>query len=109
MGLNERYDESLLLFNSQYYNNELNIFYEKKNQIETRNNQPLRYEDLSNLQKAKLQENNVIDIKLYEYVVDHLYPMQLQKYMGNLQEDLKTFINDSTDTNWEHKYKYWPK
>lgn len=40
-----------------------------------------------------------------------MWTQQLRHRNGKqseLREDLIKFINDETDTSWEHKYKYWP-
>lgn len=41
----------------------------------------------------------------------YMWTQQLRYRVGKqsaLREDLVNFINNDTDTNWEHKYKYWP-
>ena len=41
----------------------------------------------------------------------YIWTQQLRHRVGQqseLREDLKKFINEETDTDWEHKYKYWP-
>ncbi|WP_240910285.1 DUF3800 domain-containing protein [Desulfopila sp. IMCC35008] len=50
--------------------------------------------------------------RLLQLADTYMWSQQLLHRVGAqsaLREDLRKYIHDSSDTNWEHKYKYWPK
>jgi hypothetical protein len=49
--------------------------------------------------------------RLLQLADTYMWTQQLRHRVGEqseLRADLIKFINEETDTNWEHKYKYWP-
>ena len=41
--------------------------------------------------KDKIKENNALDIELYNYARDVIYPESIKNYAGNFYEDVKQF------------------
>lgn len=49
--------------------------------------------------------------RLLQLADTYMWTLQLRHrttIQAELREDLIQFINEKTDTKWEHKYKYWP-
>ncbi len=91
VGLVEDFNQSVLLLNKLVFMGKLNPLYEKKNV--TINNSREKILQLHEKYSEKIIENNWLDIKLYRYVKNNLFPTYLTKY-ENLENDLCIFEQD---------------
>lgn len=101
VGILERFDEGLLLLKDKL-GDDFNINYQRINVSSNKRNN-LNIHNLTSEELALIRAANEEDIKLYEYVTDVLYSIQLQSYSGNIKEDLRKF-NDSNN-NYRFPYR----
>jgi hypothetical protein len=88
VGLTEKFDESLLLL-KQYLNEpKFDINYQSKNF--SQGEAPLDYEGDPYI-KNLIQEANQVDIDVYQYAIDEIFPKQLMNYDGDFDIDLASF------------------
>ncbi len=99
IGLIEKYDESMILLKHYLKPTDLDIRYERKN--EAVSNKPyLKYKDLSQDQKKKLEQINSQDIELYDYAVNKIVPKYFDNYPGDLEKDVVEYKEQNK------KYKF---
>jgi hypothetical protein len=84
VGLTERFDESLLLMKSRIGLAGFNTLYERENASEERTYQSdVRQESEDVLERVR--RNNVLDMELYRFVRDELYPSYVRQFEGDLE------------------------
>ena len=94
VGMTEFYNESLLILKELLGNKKFKINYEKKNEIKHKQNL-LLFDSFKEEQKKNIIANNEIDIELYKYVKNELFPQYQKKYTGNLQSDTINFVKSN--------------
>jgi len=99
VGLVERFDESLLLMRDRLDCVE-SIGYERRNSRVLRKPKD---EFFSEEIMEKIRSVNSLDIELYSYVRDVLYPSYIGSYSGCLDEDLESF----SGSNKLYKYPFF--
>ena len=85
VGLQEQFDESVIMLNS-FFNCSLNINYKKVNVAPNNKLAQKLLESESTLQL--IHDANTEDLRLYEYVLQKLYPHQKKIYGPSLEGDL---------------------
>jgi len=90
VGLFEKYDESIVLMNQFVFNGKLLLYYERKN--DSLYEKKLNYNDLDNHVKENIMKNNLLDLELYKYIKNKIYPKFISRYSGNLKNDLEQFL-----------------
>lgn len=93
-GLIERFDESLLLLKEIYGGGISSVNYEKYN-VAKRIPNTMYFDNLSNKIKKRIIDNNKLDIELYNYAKDILYPGFKNAYSDNLEDDLILFQKEN--------------
>jgi len=101
VGLMERFDESLLLWNKWTGISGLDLTYQstnkaKSNQIKSQILNTPGYPEL-------IQECHTQDQKLYEYVRDNVFPRQIHNYGDSLKNDLQEFTlrqESASNSSW---------
>jgi Sulfotransferase family len=104
VGLTERFDESLVMLDRWLEEPAFRPEYRRLNQLSenrpdiARNKIDLRYMD-SDYVHAQIQEANLEDRKVYDFVKSTLYPLQRATYGDNLKQALREFqqCNQSND------------
>lgn len=91
VGLVERYDESLLLMRDALRIPRFDIRYEQRNVKKSGD----ALASLSADERACLEEANSLDIALYDYACDVIWPEQVARYPGDLAADLAAFKRDN--------------
>jgi hypothetical protein len=100
VGLSERFDESLVVFKNRASSYSLNVRYNSRN-VATDNK--IKNQLLGDSRtKACLVEANNLDLSLYEFVSQELYPRQKQEYGDTLSSDLAAFqqANHGLPIDW---------
>jgi hypothetical protein len=88
-GLVERFDESLVIFRQRVGDPRLAIGYRRRRVAE---NDDIKNELLADSRtRALIIEANRLDIELYEYAIEHLYPAFQRAYEGDLGRDVAAF------------------
>ncbi len=95
VGLTERFDESLLLMRRWLREPALRVEYVAQNRISdksrprdaVRSKSDMSYLDSADV-RARIQEVNAEDQKVYDFVVSEIYPRQVAGYDGDLYVDL---------------------
>lgn len=90
VGLLERFDESLLLLRQRMGLPELDIRYERSN-VTKEENVAFRYEDQPASMQQLIRRRNEVDLRIYDYVREELFPRYIREYPGDLQRDLAMF------------------
>lgn len=101
MGLTERFDESLLLLKDKLGDKNFNIHYERLN-ISKEHTEIIQYKNLSKKVQQKILDNNKLDLYLYDYGLNEIYPTFRKQYSGNIKSDLISF-------KYENKTFSFPK
>ena len=93
VGLTERFDESLLLMKDVLEIPEFDVRYQRKN--ETPQTKVKRAFD--DQLKEEIKARNQLDIELYRFVTEEIYPTYQKNYNGDLSKELETFekVNDN--------------
>jgi len=94
VGLVERFDESLLMWRRWLDDARVDIRYSSKNVMTDSNIKRQLLDDPAT--RAKLEEANREDLKLYQHVVDNVYPGQVQQYGPTLTADLEAFASTNS-------------
>ncbi len=97
VGLTGRFDESLVLL--KRYLLGLDIRYEKRNELR-QNIDVMKYNDLSEVERQKIEHANELDMKLYDHVKNVIYNDSVTEYGIELDEDVRKFKRSN------EKYKY---
>lgn len=104
VGLFEKYDESIVLMNQFVFDEELLLYYETKN--DSLYEKKLNYNDLDNHIQEKIMKNNLLDLELYKYVKEKIYPQFISRYSGNLKNDTKKFLSKNSTYRYK-KVRYY--
>jgi hypothetical protein len=93
-GITEKFDESLVMMRNLAGLEGFRLKYAQQNRIRSEKNPAslkiLKYDDLDNHQKNKLQENNQLDLELYEYALKEIFP----GYRNKLEQlEIKGLVN----------------
>lgn len=96
IGLTERFDESLLMLGQWLAEPEFRAEYQSVNRLSekrrprdvAREKSDMSYLD-SDRVRARIAEVNAEDQKLYDYVIKHVFPRQVNAYQGDLPADLR--------------------
>jgi hypothetical protein len=97
VGLVERFDESLIMWRRWLGDAQLDIRYRSKNVAADNSIKRRLLNDP--VSRARLEEANRLDLKLYEYVVSSVYPRQVQQYGPTLAEDIEQFTASNQRPN----------
>lgn len=98
VGLFEYFDESLVMLKHFSFNGELDLFYERRN--ESLGEQKACYSEFSKEIQDRIYQNNKIDIALYDFVLQEIFPKQKNAYPASLSEALLSFEKENK------KYRY---
>ena len=93
--LMDRFDESLILMASAIGAKGLDLRYTKQNVRVKPKVQPKK--ELSEGVLKRIRENNALDLKLWDFVVDTLYPTYVERYRGNLESRLSQHAESIRD------------
>ena len=99
VGTVDEFDKFLLVLQKKLLPEKLTINYESKN-VATDNR--IKNDILKNIAKykIKIEENNYLDIKLYDYVKNIIFKKEKEKYLQSTNYDTeKITINDTIYTN----------
>lgn len=99
IGMTERFDESILLLN-KLVAKDLDTSYQRVNV--TKDNSIAQSLLSSDASLQLLAEANQVDIKLYQYVQNELFPSYRKEYGENLDRDLSSYqqSRDNKFNNW---------
>lgn len=100
VGLTERFDESLLLMKDVLGMPEFDIRYQRKNATP----QKKVKREFDDQLKEEIKARNQMDIELYRFVTEEIYPKYQQQYQGDLEADLESLKDANTDFSY-HKGK----
>jgi hypothetical protein len=89
VGLVERFDESLVMFQRKVADERLNICYSKRNVAPSDSIKSQILNDPKS--RALLEEANKVDSALYEFVRQDLYPRYMREYGDTLSSDVVAF------------------
>lgn len=96
VGLNEKFDESILIMKTELKMPNFKPFYERKNVSIN-----LHYSESDLFQekhmKEKIIKRNELDIKLYEHVRAELFPIYIERGGAKLQNELNYFKKANSD------------
>jgi hypothetical protein len=87
IGLTEHFNESLLLMKDALHMPQFDIRYQKKNETPAKMVKETFDEDML----SKVRERNLLDIELYRYAREEIYPRYLDRYQTDLAKDLQVF------------------
>ena len=90
VGLMEEFDRSLLLMRDAWPGKKPDLRYVRDN-IRHYGEKEIKWEDLSPSQQEQYTEANAEDTRLYEFVKTELWPRYLNRYQGDLDQDLDIF------------------
>ena len=89
VGLFESYDKSLVMLSNMMFGIPNGLHYEHMNDSESENK--VRFNDLSLELQEMVIENNALDIALYKWVKNEVFPAYEDNYFGDLNEDFDRF------------------
>ncbi len=98
VGLFEHLNKSLVMLKHYVFDDQVDLFYEHKN--DSTGEKKLRFNDLSENVKKRVLACNKLDIELYKYAADEIYPRQEVNYQGDIDLDCDNFERVNAD------YKY---
>ena len=106
VGLTERFDESLVMFDQWLAQPGFRTEYRPVNQLSAkrrpqdrmRERIDMRYLD-SERTRARIREANAEDQKVYDFVLSSVYPRQVAAYSGNLASDVEKLKQQNQATN----------
>ena len=90
VGLVEKFDESLLLLRNELKIPGFKVNYQKKNIISPVEG-ALLLSELSEADLTLVKKNNELDMELYKYVSEEIYPDYLRRCPGKIEEELYRF------------------
>jgi hypothetical protein len=95
VGLTERMDESLVLLKRRFSLDSLDLRYKRLNRRMRRR----RSTDVTQSHElwAQIQQNNSLDISLYDYVRHELFLRYIEEYGSDLEEDVLEFKKTNQD------------
>ncbi|WP_299519964.1 sulfotransferase family 2 domain-containing protein [Winogradskyella sp.] len=89
VGLFEEFDESLVMLEQFVFGDNIALNYEHKN--DSKKEKKIKYNELNENIKKSILKNNSLDIELYKYVCDELYPKYKSNYRGDIELSTKSF------------------
>lgn len=93
VGLSESYDESILLLKKWANEPALDVHYKSLNvAAKTRKASSLLSDPAT---RKLLEEANLEDLKLYDFVIKEIYPLQVEAYGISLEKDLQKFVEEN--------------
>ena len=95
VGLFESYDQSLVLLSNIMFGVPNRLHYEHMNDSESETK--VRFNDLAPDQQAMVIKNNALDIELYEWVKNEVFPAYVDRYIGDLEGDLDRFKKENLE------------
>jgi hypothetical protein len=102
IGMIEKYDEAMVLLKGVIGDSSLDFRYEKAN-IKSYVEKAYRFDQLSPNLQEKAIANNKIDIELYRFLQEELYPIYLNRFQGNLD----TEVNEFRESNKHYRHPKW--
>lgn len=102
IGMIEKYDEAMVLLKGVIGDSSLDFRYEKAN-IKSYVEKAYRFDQLSPNLQEKAIANNKIDIELYRFLQEELYPIYLNRFQGNLD----TEVNKFRESNKHYRHPKW--
>jgi hypothetical protein len=99
VGFMNKFDESLVLLKDKMNFTDFNIRYQKSNVL-VKPKIRYSYKELNQKEQDRVNENNQLDIQLYDYVENNIYPRYINEYKGNFEEDLEKHSKE----NQNHKF-----
>lgn len=87
IGLQEKFNQSLILMNRIIFNDKLDIRYESKNV--SNNDKKIKFDQLDKNIQAKIINNNELDIQLYNHIRSALYSKYINEYPDLIQKQLQ--------------------
>ena len=101
VGLTEKFDESLLIFQEKLNSDLKRSGYEKSNvtKEETGKDRIITFDSLRESEKVRVLENNQLDSELYQYTSSVIFNNYLKSYNENLNSRLIEFNNQQFDFN----------
>ncbi len=96
VGLVENFDESLLLMKNELQLPNLNILYNKRNVSKNPNYQSESIFENHSILK-EIEDRNLLDLELYQFVNSEIFPQYYQSYGKNLETDLAQLENEKLD------------
>ena len=82
VGLTDRFDESVLLFRDALGEPQLSVLYERVNALPDAG--VLQFEELSTEIQERIRDANALDLELYEYARDRVFPRFVERFDGDL-------------------------
>lgn len=105
VGLFESYDKSLVILSSMMFGVPNRLHYEHMNDSESETK--VRFNDLSPDQQAMVIENNALDIELYEWIKNDVFPAYVDRYIGDLENDLDRFRKENAGFRYNRAKWYF--
>ena len=102
VGLTERFNESVVLMRQTFEESGLDIGYRSSNVAPDNRIKDRLLSDPASMDL--LRRANRYDVELYRYVVDQLYPAQVDGYDGDLAADVASFKASNEGFNWSARY-----
>jgi hypothetical protein len=102
IGMIEKYDESMVLLKAAMGDPSADFRYQEAN-IKNYGDQVIRFDQLSQEMQEKVIANNAIDIELYRFLKDELYP----QYVRRFSADLDTEVDAYRKANRHYQYPAW--
>lgn len=102
VGLIEAFDESIVMLQKQLGEGQLNLTYRKENVAK---DSSIKDELLQSPKtRVELERANEVDIKVYQYVKESLYPEQKNQYGGHLEADVSAFRLANKPAKYSFRY-----
>lgn len=108
VGLSEHFDKSLLLLKNELGDQSLNVHYERRN-ITRKMKDTLKPDDLTEEQRSRIRDNNLLDIELYNFATEEIFPRYLERYSGDIESDLDRFQMENRSFRYGIIKKYSTK
>ncbi len=102
IGMIEKFDEAMVLLKGAMKDDTLDFRYEKAN-IKSYGGNEYRFNQLPSGLQEKAIANNAIDIELYRFLKEELYPAYISRYPGNFEADVIKFKAD----NKAYRHPLW--
>ena len=102
IGMIEKYDETMVLLKAAMGDFRADYRYQEAN-IKNYRDQLIRFDDLTAEMQEKVIANNAIDIALYRFLKEELYPLYVSRYKGDFTSDVEVFKKE----NENYHYPTW--
>ncbi len=102
VGFVEQFDEFLVLLKNKLLPGEFDPKYQQQNLARNR----VKTSDIFEQYKESILEKNVLDIELYQYAKEILYPEYIKDYGSEFQNDVDTFksVNEKANLTMYKRY-----